>query len=448
MLDLIDNSLDAAIHNGKNNEGQQHSFRGKVHVYPDVYEMHDGRATTTGLCIVNNSIKSIRPLKNVLEVYNSSKVNSGAGDIGENGVGLKQGCATLSDLSFVLMKNGSNSNIELGIVAKDLQRLDSCYLPAFNFSNDKHAGSRSLRDQMVSFFSEPSHADVAKCIAKYGAARADSERNLIGGVERLCRHFDRKAFDDPYVFMVILDKVHTDQTEEYVGNIVDAQQKITVTRLMKDLADVIPRTYLHVPQSFSFVIGDKRINFDYWPRRLIELTSLTVYVNKKIPWVNKHELPTHQNTYPLRVFLGFDGMRITDPSAGNEGSLYVYSRQSGRLISHHADARTRMGLQAGGTDYCQGLTVIIDDFGGNLPLNPTKQEGKYKILSKYALSITSRRINLMSMSFISSCIWRRVTRFSTRGEFDGLGRLRGPLLLSTSSKHMRQQEKNPNTGAC
>ena len=381
LLDLIDNSLDAAINNGRNDNDDLHSFKGKVHVYPDVYyeSPGGGRATTTGLCIVNNSIKKIRPLKNVLEVYNSSKVNSGAGDIGENGVGLKQGCATLSDLSFVLMKNGSDEQIELGIVAKKLQRLDGCYLPAFNFSNDKRSGEESLRDQMISFFSDPSHADVAKCIAKYGAARSESERDLIVGVERLCRHFDHTVFDDPYVFMVILDKVHHDQAEDYIGNQVDAQQKISVNRLMKELTDVIPRTYLHVPQTFSFTIGDKRMSFDYWPRRLIELTSLTVYVNKKIPFQNKFDLPNHQCTYPMRIFLGFDGMRITDSSAGKEGSLYVYSRQSGRLISHHADARTRLGLLAGGTDYCQGLTIIIDDFGRNLPLNPTKQEGEQNI---------------------------------------------------------------------
>ena len=381
LLDLIDNSLDAAIHNGKNEDDRHDSFRGKVHVYPDVYESaagyrHDHPATTTGLCIVNNSIKQIRPLKNVLEVYNSSKVDSGAGDIGENGVGLKQGCATLSDLSFVLMKNGSNKHIELGIVAKDLQRLDGCYLPAFNFSNDKRSGSMSLKDQMISFFSEPNHSDVAKCIAQYGAPRSGSRPSLSVGVERICRHFDRKAFDDPYVFMVILDKVHNDQEGEFTDNQLDAQQKITVNRLMKDLTDVIPRTYLHVPQTFSFIIGEQRMNFDYWPRRLIELTSVTVYVNTKIPWQNKFDLPNHQCTYPMRIFLGFDGMRMTtDKSAGKEGSLYVYSRQSGRLITHHADARTRLGLQAGGTEYSQGLTIIIDDFGGNLPLNPTKQEG-------------------------------------------------------------------------
>jgi hypothetical protein len=46
----------------------------------------------------------------------------------KNGVGLKQGCATLCDLSFVLVKNGSDANIELGIVVKKLQKEEGCYL--------------------------------------------------------------------------------------------------------------------------------------------------------------------------------------------------------------------------------------------------------------------------------------------------------------------------------
>jgi len=40
-----------------------------------------------------------------------------------SGVGLKQSCAALSDLSFVLVKNGLN-NFELGIIAKVLQKDD------------------------------------------------------------------------------------------------------------------------------------------------------------------------------------------------------------------------------------------------------------------------------------------------------------------------------------
>jgi len=41
-----------------------------------------------------------------------------------SGVGLKQSCAALSDLSFVLIKNGPNK-FEFGILAKALQREDA-----------------------------------------------------------------------------------------------------------------------------------------------------------------------------------------------------------------------------------------------------------------------------------------------------------------------------------
>ena len=380
LLDLIDNSLDAAVQGP--NCSYRNLFNGRVHIYPDTYKASNGPATapttTTGLCIMNNCVKAIRPLGEVLEVYNSSKVHSGAGDIGENGVGLKQGCATLCDLSFVLVKNESDDNIELGIVAKDLQKEEGCYLPAFPFSI---AGSRSLKDQMIETFSQPDNADVANCIAQYGAVSSASDSNLIAGVERLCRHADSSFFKDRYVFMVILDKVRNGQADEYVRSAHDAQQKITVNKLLKDLWSEIPRTYLHVPNEFEFMIGGKRAEFKYWPKRLVELSSFAVNVNKKIPWQSKFDTSSnHPASYELRVFIGFDGMKVTDSTAAKEASLYVYSRQSGRLISHRPDARTLLGLTAGGTDFCQGLTVIIDDIGGNLPLNPTKQEGVFCVM--------------------------------------------------------------------
>ena len=114
-------------------------------------------------------------------MYNSSKIDSGADHIGENGVGLKQGCkllfengliccclrfvlccicvlfyhtmryimssppltvyvtlytmighinintgATLSDLSFVLVKNEKEGFVELGMIAEQLQRPEGC----------------------------------------------------------------------------------------------------------------------------------------------------------------------------------------------------------------------------------------------------------------------------------------------------------------------------------
>ncbi len=148
MLDLIDNSLDAAMMaNRRRNDiregGEEdddddvaidNDFVGRVHIYPDdvtptssssssssslavVPDAAPSDSTSTkianaastsppappppppsGLCIVNNSCRPIRPLKEVLEIYSSSKTDSGARDIGENGVGLKQGCELMLQL--------------------------------------------------------------------------------------------------------------------------------------------------------------------------------------------------------------------------------------------------------------------------------------------------------------------------------------------------------------
>lgn len=379
LLDLIDNSLDAAI-DGENSDSDGSSSSdghvGRVHVYSDVFEGTSGRkkiSNTTGLCIVNNSMKPIRPLESVLEVYNSSKVDSGAGDIGENGVGLKQGCATLSDLSFVLVKNGSDDNIELGIIAKSMQRKDGCYLPAFKFTNAEDAPP--LKDQMNHLFSRPTYKKVAECISQYGAASDGLEPNLTLGIQRLCKHADHICHNfhhNPYVFLLILDKLHYGESEE--GLAWTKQQKITVTNLMRDLRKAISRTYLHFPSSSDFLIDGQRADFKYWPERLVELSSFTVNINRKISWEDKLDSGDHPESYPLRVFVGFDGMRVTDTDSGKEASLYIYSRQSGRLIKQEEDARLLLGLSAGGSAFCQGLTVIIDDIEGRLPLNPTKQD--------------------------------------------------------------------------
>jgi hypothetical protein len=55
-------------------------------------------------------------------------------------------------------------------------------------------------------------------------------------------------------------------------------------------------------------------------------------------------------------------------------SLFVYSRQSGRLIKHSVDGSSVLGLTSSGTQFCQGSTILVDDIHGKLPLNPTKQD--------------------------------------------------------------------------
>jgi hypothetical protein len=41
-----------------------------------------------------------------------------------SGVGLKQSCAALSDLSSVLVRNGAERHCQLGVIAKSLQKRD------------------------------------------------------------------------------------------------------------------------------------------------------------------------------------------------------------------------------------------------------------------------------------------------------------------------------------
>jgi len=117
--------------------------------------------------------------------------------------------------------------------------------------------------------------------------------------------------------------------------------------------------------------------FQYWPQRLVELSSFTVKIDKAVPFHKMQEVlntPT-KHAYKLRVFCGFDRMRINEGIYTEKAaSLYIYSRQSGRLITYEEDGRNSLGMANGSSKFCQGLTIIIDDIKGKLPLNPTKQE--------------------------------------------------------------------------
>lgn len=249
-------------------------------------------------------------------------------------------------------------------------------LPAFEFSNSCHAPI-TLKQQMLSLFSQPQHDDVARCVSKYGAALHGSDPSLAAGIDRLCKHFHeicKEFYGDSYVFSVIIDKPR-DNLEDRSGGAADALTKIRVTKLLKSLHKEIPQTYLHIPSSFDFwIAGQDALKFHYWQSRLVELSVITVNICKTIDWHQNLESEyEHPDSYNLRLFFGFDRGRITDPLAKKAASMYVYSRQSGRLVKCEADARHLLGLNAGGSTFSSGLTILVDDIEGNLPLNPTKQ---------------------------------------------------------------------------
>ena len=70
--------------------------------------------------------------------------------------------------------------------------------------------------------------------------------------------------------------------------------------------------------------------------------------------------------------MGFDP--IAAKSKMHTCQLYIYSRSAGRLIKKLNDARKFLRLNSTGSQFCQGLVIIVDDWEGQLPLNPTKQD--------------------------------------------------------------------------
>ena len=248
---------------------------------------------------------------------------------------------------------------------------------------------------MTTLFSQPTHDDVAQCVAQYGSDVSGGDPSLAAGIDGLCTRFDNIChnFEGDNVFEVILNKIRHEQSDDgLVRRAMDVQQKITVHQLIMDLQKEISRTYLHIPESFEFIVGKKRLSFKYWQNILVEFSMFTIRVGTTIPWkMNFQTSDEHPSGYDLRLFLGFDRFRITDSDIDvNTGekretrnaSLYIYSRESGRLIKSIPDARHMLGLTTGGSLYASGLTIIIDDVGGNIPLHPTKQDTAFGLENK------------------------------------------------------------------
>ena len=364
--DLIDNAVDSAFPPSPADD-----FIGRIDIYPDIYQH-----VTTGICLRNNCAENVPPLERVFVVYESSKVNSGADAVGENGVGLKQACAALSDLSFVLVKRSINE-LSFGVIAESLQMKLGVRLPSFKlFNNGK------LTQQMAVHLQRSENADVRDCIARYGAIEPNDSPNFTIGMKRICEHFEdmNSSYTGNEIFEVILHRIRhqssKDETSDQVH--VPHEQKTRVDQLLRDIKQELPKTYLHIPDNLHFHVCYDRIVFKHWPQRLVEFSSFTIRVSPTLHWNEGDTFRANDErsgSYYLRVFCGFDAHRATQPlHARKECTLHLHSRKSGRLICTDEDARSKLRLPASGSDYCQGLTVIIDDFNGRLPLNPTKQE--------------------------------------------------------------------------
>ena len=125
-----------------------------------------------------------------------------------------------------------------------------------------------------------------------------------------------------------------------------------------------------------------------WQPKLVELHQIPLVIDRRSDFRTAEDwlIPENEDdTYEIKVSIGFDPTRA-NPHGGAQNiansnnfiggqacSLLIFSRISGRLFLKHDDARGVLRLTNSGTNFCQGLTIIVDDFEGHLPLTPTKE---------------------------------------------------------------------------
>eukprot|EP00543_Licmophora_paradoxa_P005256 CAMPEP_0202453380 /NCGR_PEP_ID=MMETSP1360-20130828/11367_1 /ASSEMBLY_ACC=CAM_ASM_000848 /TAXON_ID=515479 /ORGANISM="Licmophora paradoxa, Strain CCMP2313" /LENGTH=710 /DNA_ID=CAMNT_0049072455 /DNA_START=49 /DNA_END=2184 /DNA_ORIENTATION=+ len=317
MMDLVDNSIDATLLD---------SFDGIIDCYRSSEHQNE-------VCMRNNCARQIADLDQVLEVFKSTKTES---MVGENGVGVKQACAALSDLSFILSKN--RSKLGIGVLNRDLQKPEGCCLPSYVL----HA--ETMADDLDTLILQ--NDDLAQSIQKYGE----------NGPRKILKHFeDLIAWPHPFTFLVVLATVDDPKS------------------LLDELRLKVPKYYIHIPQSLRISVDGEYIKFQYWERRLADLTEIQTRIDKVNSVFTSTDWNWPDKGYDLRLFVGFDPMR-TITKGGSQLSMYIYSRKSGRLVRKEEDARSTLKLSVSGTRYAQGMTIIVDDYQNQLQLTPTKQD--------------------------------------------------------------------------
>ena len=200
-------------------------------------------------------------------------------------------------------------------------------LPNFEF---KVEDDKSVGQQIMDIMCKPAYKQVADCIAEYGRVRSGGNPSLARGVSRLAKHFENlstKFYDNEYAFEVVVDKV-----VQKGGTKIASNKNSAVSDVIKVLQNEVPRRYLHIPDSLHFTVGKKRLIFKHWQERLVEFARVEIPVRSQTPWERDFGDIT-DDSYILRVYIGFDRYRISTPSVGpikskKALSLYIYSRVS------------------------------------------------------------------------------------------------------------------------
>jgi len=503
ILDIFDNAVGAGCHGTVTDRMTAKGFKGRVDLHNDVSSFQNEHRTD--LVIMNNSLNPICNLEEILEIHKSNKGDK-SDSIGQNGVGLKQGCAALTDLSFVFVRN--HQKLSMGIIAKSLQHEAGCYLPSFDLPTKDYSttdGSDDIKAALVQIFSYKDNADVVECVKSYGFGSLDFGLNL------LTKHFysmvDKSKWGkDDYVFGLVISGVRDGENDNIDidelnhtrgGSLVTAVESSLVTdtasatnarsnndtistaltdsvmeegekineddlleeermleaavsmgikslrprriinapapkintskstnspklsdeepfvALLNELQTKLPKYYIHIPDAYVVTCNGSRILFKYWQQCLVSMMRFDVKMDKKIPFHECDNLaePGGPDCVNTRIFCGFDPGRIDDEVTTL--SVYIYSRVTGRLIKHTPDGRNLLGLNASGTMYCQGLTCLIDDYNGALPLNPTKQDIAFSE-RKYGQNLSKNLYNWTSAVIGVYYRWHLNTKFDQK----------------------------------
>jgi hypothetical protein len=381
FLDLLDNAVDAvdinAHHDNINNNNNSDDDASTPTVEPAYIDIDSERG---GISLINTCAKEIPALQQIFELYSSKKGDTP--EIGENGIGLKQGCACLSDLCLICTKSNIGT-FQLGIIAKSLQTETQVLLPSLVFKS-----ASTIREELIVWLN--GNEAIKQTVQQYG-----DQGDLQDAITRVEYHFIKLQDDyceNPNVFGLFLHKVKQGKggSSSRSGGLLD------------ELAEDLPHRYLHIPDSVIVTVRGERVRFNYWQIRLVEMTVFNLFVNTSV-WLREDDQWSSGGYAPgqktFRLYIGFDALRLVDKNLDSNPHLYIYSRSSGRKIVKYKDARNVLNIGAGGSTYSQGLTILLDDCQTSLPLNPTKQD------TAFANCITGEIFQKNLYTWIRAAVW-------------------------------------------
>ncbi|KAG7343955.1 hypothetical protein IV203_021963 [Nitzschia inconspicua] len=348
FLHLLDNCIDAAVKAG---------FHGKVAVQ------------SQGASVVSISNNSQTPIKRMEDVqWNNNAHNDDENEnvIGGNDIGLVQACASLSEFTILLTRN--YSTVEMGIIAKELPIAHDVCLPALTFNVQDPC---DFSEYVIKWLEKHHEITTALCNA-FGAAKDAVAQQVAQFANSL---FQDQWKDEDHVCLVVLCKLD-------VSHVMTESTSPAMT-FLQDIQAMLPKYYINLPSqgAFDFMVDNKRVEFTHWQKRLVELTKFEVYIPMEQPFEKLPEScwdKPSPDKHKLSIYCGFDAQRLNqDLQLNRESSpchLYIHSCQRGRLIKKEEDVRQMLGLSSYQVDFAQGLTVIVNDTSGNLPLTPTKDD--------------------------------------------------------------------------